>query len=390
MHYKKPQYYDNFTCIADRCPDTCCAGWQIVIDDISLENYGKISGTFGERLQKSIDWEEGIFRQNQRRCAFLNQENLCDLYRELGADSLCDTCRMYPRHVEEYEDLREFSLSLSCPVAAEMILGCKEQVRFLEEEDDVEEQEEEYEDFDIILFDWLEEAREVLLEVIQDRSLPVSARMLVLLNVSFLSQKALDQGILLEMDLRAEIEKAVSESRKTGVQKQGEKVFQNKILLLKDLQKLEVLREEWTELLHRLEKNLYARGVEDYEALREEFLESVQETSSQKKQWEIYEEQLLVFFVYTYFCGAVYDDMIYTKAVLAVFSVLWIEELWMERWLSKGQKLEFQDMVQVAYTYAREIEHSDENLNLLEEFFDTRTVYYPEKMEGIIWYQLER
>lgn len=390
MHYKKPQYYDNFTCIADRCPDTCCAGWQIVIDDISLENYGKISGTFGERLQKSIDWEEGIFRQNQRRCAFLNQENLCDLYRELGADSLCDTCRMYPRHVEEYEDLREFSLSLSCPVAAEMILGCKEQVRFLEEEDDVEEQEEEYEDFDIILFDWLEEAREVLLEVIQDRSLHVSARMLVLLNVSFLSQKALDQGILLEMDLRAEVEKAVSESRKTSVQKQGEKVFQNKILLLKDLQKLEVLREEWTELLHRLEKNLYARGVEDYEALREEFLESVQETSSQKKQWEIYEEQLLVFFVYTYFCGAVYDDMIYTKAVLAVFSVLWIEELWMERWLSKGQKLEFQDMVQVAYTYAREIEHSDENLNLLEEFFDTRTVYYPEKMEGIIWYQLER
>ena len=390
MHYKKPQYYDNFTCIADRCPDTCCAGWQIVIDDTSLENYGKISGTFGERLQKSIDWKEGIFRQNQRRCAFLNQENLCDLYRELGADSLCDTCRMYPRHVEEYEDLREFSLSLSCPVAAEMILGCKEQVRFLEEEDDVEEQEEEYEDFDIILFDWLEEAREVLLEVIQDRSLPVSARMLVLLNVSFLSQKALDQGILLEMDLRAEVEKAVSESRKTSVQKQGEKVFQNKILLLKDLQKLEVLREEWTELLHRLEKNLYARGVEDYEALREEFLESVQETSSQKKQWEIYEEQLLVFFVYTYFCGAVYDDMIYTKAVLAVFSVLWIEELWMERWLSKGKKLEFQDMVQVAYTYAREIEHSDENLNLLEEFFDTRTVYYPEKMEGIIWYQLER
>ena len=390
MHYKKPQYYDNFTCIADRCPDTCCAGWQIVIDDTSLENYGKISGTFGERLQKSIDWKEGIFRQNQRRCAFLNQENLCDLYRELGADRLCDTCRMYPRHVEEYEDLREFSLSLSCPVAAEMILGCKEQVRFLEEEDDVEEQEEEYEDFDIILFDWLEEAREVLLEVIQDRSLPVSARMLVLLNVSFLSQKALDQGILLEMDLRAELEKAVSESRKTSVQKQGEKVFQNKILLLKDLQKLEVLREEWTELLHRLEKNLYARGVEDYEALREEFLESVQETSSQKKQWEIYEEQLLVFFVYTYFCGAVYDDMIYTKAVLAVFSVLWIEELWMERWHSKGQKLEFQDMVQVAYTYAREIEHSDENLNLLEEFFDTRTVYYPEKMEGIIWYQLER
>lgn len=389
MHYKSPHYYKNFTCIADRCPDTCCAGWQIVIDEKSLEAYRHVEGAFGKRLQESIDWEEGIFKQNQRRCAFLNHDNLCDLYKELGAASLCDTCRMYPRHVEEFEDLREFSLSLSCPVAAEMILGCKERVQFVEEEDEVEEQEEEYEDFDVILFDWLEEARQIFLHVIQDRTLSVSERMQVLLSVSYTSQKALDQGVLLEMDLQEEVQKALTGSKITGVQKQGEHAFRNKMLLLKDLRKLEVLREEWPELLHKLECDLYSGGQEHYELLRTLFLESVQETSEQKKQWEIYEEQLLVFFVYTYFCGAVYDDMVYTKAVLAVFSVLWIEELWMSRWLSRGKKLEFQDMVQIAYTYAREIEHSDENLNLLEEFFDTRTIYYPEKMGEIIRYQLE-
>ena len=42
------------------------------------------------------------------------------------------------------------------------------------------------------------------------------------------------------------------------------------------------------------------------------------------------------------------------------------------------------DRVEVAYIYAREIEHSDENLNLLEEFFDTRSIYSPEKMMKIL------
>ena len=152
MYYRKPQYYDDFTCIADRCPDTCCAGWQIVIDEKSLEEYSRVEGEVGVRLQKSIDWEEGVFHQYNRRCAFLNEENLCDLYRELGAESLCDTCRLYPRHVEEFEEVREFSLSLSCPVVAEMILGQKDPVRFLEEADEALE-EEDYEDFDTILFD---------------------------------------------------------------------------------------------------------------------------------------------------------------------------------------------------------------------------------------------
>ena len=103
MRYVKPHYYDDFQCTADRCPDTCCAGWQIVIDEDSLEKYSQERGPFGNRLYASIDWEEGIFRQRKGRCSFLDENNLCDLYKELGKDALCKTCRMYPRHVEEYE-----------------------------------------------------------------------------------------------------------------------------------------------------------------------------------------------------------------------------------------------------------------------------------------------
>lgn len=382
MYYRKPQYYDDFTCIADRCPDTCCAGWQIVIDEKSLEEYSRVEGEVGVRLQKSIDWEEGVFHQYNRRCAFLNEENLCDLYRELGAESLCDTCRLYPRHVEEFEEVREFSLSLSCPVAAEMILGQKDPVRFLEEADEALE-EEDYEYFDNILFDWLEEARAVLFDIIQNRKLSISTRMSLILNIADIAQKALDHGTLLEVSLEEEIQKFLESSNKQKAISETESLEIRK-KMLKDLYKLEVLREEWPQLLERLEKQLYAQGEEHYQQIRQEFCRKMQGCAEKKQQWEIYEEQLLIFFLYTYFCGAVYDDMIYTKAVLAVFSVLWIEELAMERWLFQGKKLEFQDLVEVAYMYAREIEHSDENLNLLEEFFDTRTLYSSEKLMKVL------
>ena len=111
MRYLKPHFYDKFVCTAGDCPDTCCAGWQIMIDEDSLEKYKSVQGEFGKRLHNSINWEEECFCQNDRRCAFLNDGNLCDLYKALGPDALCDTCRLYPRHTEEFEGLRELSLS---------------------------------------------------------------------------------------------------------------------------------------------------------------------------------------------------------------------------------------------------------------------------------------
>ena len=45
----------------------------------------------------------------------------------------------------------------------------------------------------------------------------------------------------------------------------------------------------------------------------------------------------------------------------------------MARWAENGQ-LSREDCIQVAYRYAREIEHSDENLNLLEEWLNDARV----------------
>ena len=93
MRYLKPDYFEDFKCIAGECPDTCCAGWQIMIDEESLDYYGEVHGTFGKRLRDSIDWQEGAFYQCEKRCAFLNEKDLCDIYTELGEGALCNTCK---------------------------------------------------------------------------------------------------------------------------------------------------------------------------------------------------------------------------------------------------------------------------------------------------------
>lgn len=387
MRYVKPHYYDDFQCTADSCPDTCCAGWQIVIDEESLEKYSRVRGPFGNRLYDSIDWEEGIFRQQKDRCSFLDEENLCDLYKELGKDSLCRTCRMYPRHVEEYEGLRELSLSLSCPVAAEMILTCREPFRLMEEEtDEAEELEEEFEDFDLLMFTQLEDARAVMFALLQDRKQPMEQRIGLAKRMAVQMQECIDEERYYDVDGLIEEFRRLTESEKaqgismtdklempdtvevpgaaeglSGAESRYTKMCREYTVF----GRLERLRPEWSELLENAWMILYEKGENTYQAICQEF--EAYCAGEWKEDWALFSENLLFFFLYTYFCGAVYDDWIYSKFALAEFSVRWIQELLMARWNDNGQ-FSWEDCIQIAYRYAREIEHSDENLNMLEEW----------------------
>ena len=128
MLYIYPDYYNKFTCVADKCEDTCCAGWQILIDEESMKRYKK-----EHKNDERIDWENEVFHHCKgKRCAFLNENNLCDMYTQWGEDSLCVTCDRYPRHIEEFENVREYTLSLSCPEVAKIILSLKDKVIFIE------------------------------------------------------------------------------------------------------------------------------------------------------------------------------------------------------------------------------------------------------------------
>ena len=72
MKFRYPAYYEQFSCIADRCEDTCCAGWEIDIDDESYAYYMNVEGAFGEELRRQIkEYESVCHRQTSRiKCMF--------------------------------------------------------------------------------------------------------------------------------------------------------------------------------------------------------------------------------------------------------------------------------------------------------------------------------
>lgn len=376
MRYMKPHYYDAFRCIANQCPETCCAGWQIVIDEDSLEKYSRIENSFGNRIRNSVDWEEGIFYQYDKRCAFLNEQNLCDLQSELGEEALCDTCRRYPRHVEEYEGLREYSLSLSCPVAAAMILQEKEPVTFQEWETN---EEDEFEEFDFLMFTQLEDARDVIFQIIQNREIDLRIRMKKILNFARKLQSCINEERSYDVDGIIEFYRVWSEEgwrkdrekEENGENEAAEEIpYDRMVKNFSVFYKMEHLHSKWTKRLDDTWKVLYEKGESYYRDIWNQFHIAYGYHSVNKKEWERTGEQLLMFFVYTYFCGAVYDDMIYTKIALSVFSVVWIQEFFMVLWITRQGKVSMGEMIETAYSYAREVEHSDLNLDILEEWLE--------------------
>ncbi len=372
MLYTRPDYYQDFECIADKCEDTCCAGWQIVIDKETLKKYTKIKGNFKKEILKNVNWFQGTFKQDKsKRCAFLNDRNLCDLYLSQGEEDFCKTCREYPRHTEEFEGVREITLSISCPEVARILMNRMEPVAFISEE---KEGDEEFEDFDPFLYSILEDARKEMIAILQKRDLTISDRILLVLGMAHDMQGRMNrQEMFVCSDVIAKYttDKALQFVRNYQTKaenKEAEMTFAH--TMFKHLFELELLREEWGILLKETEDLLY-RDKESYRKNKEEF-QSYLKNIEASISISIHLEQLLVYFLFTYFPGAVYDGEIYAKAQLAVYCVWMIWEIWMARWLKNEKSLDLEEMTELVYRFSREVEHSDLNLGTVERILSRK------------------
>ena len=385
MNYTVPHYYRQFHCIADRCQDTCCAGWEIMIDPASLKKYKETDGPLGNRLHNSIRWSQHSFCRHEGRCAFLNEDNLCDLYIEGGQEMLCRTCRSYPRHVEEFEGSREISLCLSCIEAAGLILGCREKVRFLSFEK--EGREDDYQDFDFFLYTKLMDARDLALGILQNRELALPVRISMALALSHDLQNRMDRKCLFAADGlfgRYGAENAAERFRKklAGLGLRPVKRYQAAESMFGVFDQMEVLKKDWPVYLAGVRNALFGRGADSYGEEYQEFWQSVG-YGAESGDWQLWGEQLMVYFVFTYFCGAVYDGRAFARMKLAAVSTLLIQETAFGLWREKGE-LSFDDFVDAAHRYSREIEHSDDNREALLELLDTEAEFGLERLMGLL------
>lgn len=386
MQIRYPDYYTDFSCVAGDCEDTCCAGWEIAVDQRSLKKYAAVCrgsggifgsdtarlksdkpGFFRKRLLRDIQWRKGTFRQcRDGRCAFLREDGLCEMYLQLGADSLCKTCRSYPRHTEEFENVREITLSISCPEVARMLMERTRPVRFVEKETA---QEETYEDFDYFLFSCLTQARDVMLHLLQNRNLPIEERLLLVLGIAHDLEVRYRRGRLCETDevlARAQSETA-AEQVKMRLVERTRRTAENYADAKRHFYRLcamERLRDDWDQLLIETQMLLYVRGAASYAQVHTAF---AQWAGDRLPMLQVWLEQLAVYFISTYFPGAVYDGRIYGKADTAVACVAQLYDLFAARWLKNEKQLDTGDAIEIVYRYSREIEHSDPNLEAMEK-----------------------
>ena len=133
---------------------------------------------------------------------------------------------------------------------------------------------------------------------------------------------------------------------------------------------MEVLRPGWHDFLRDTLSPLYTSCKNDAE-----LLDLYDAFAADYPDWTIQEEQLLLYWIYTYFCGAVYDDQIFAKVKMAVVCTFMIHALAVGTYLKNGRHFSFEELVSISYRFSRELEHSDPNLNEFEELMDEESVF---------------
>lgn len=304
MKITAPDYYNRFSCIKGACRHSCCIGWEIDIDEASLQKFHAVEGQIGRRLRESIDesGETACFRLSEgERCPFLNQDGLCDLILELGADSLCDICADHPRYRSFFSDREEIGLGLCCEEAARIILMQDAQVHTVTLHDDGGCEENTADE------DFLLELREGLISIAQDRSMPLQARIENLMRAADVE--------LCPFDVKG-----------------------------------------WSRLLEGLERldETWSARIEDLS------IQTGKAVPAPSSALENAFEQLLVYLLWRHIPGALYDDDLRGRIAFCV-------RMWQMLRLMQAQN-DPDGFIELCRMFSSEIEYSDENISAIIDY----------------------
>lgn len=462
MKVRVPNYFNEFKCIASECEDTCCAGWEIVIDDETHKRYENVEGDFGDILRSKIVKSDGenIFLLNNGNCSFLNEKKMCEIYINLGEDYLCYTCQQFPRYTEEFLDLREIGLSLSCPEAARIILRKAENTTFnLSEEDNCESKtEKELEvsceninssNCDLCKSSNLRDSensksfnlgesenRQCLdlknsdnsecfdlknSEDIEGNNSEVDS----LIDDEDFFDYGIDEEVLSEfLECRNIVFNIIEHNdldlgTKAALALEFVKEVQNKIDL-GDMDEIPELMEEYRDenfintLIKELESykgkesikhknlceyfNVYKsikhinsndplgleKALKYFEGNEEFYLQKHKEFNEYYKENLYKFKNILVYFIFRYLMKAIFDYDMSAKIKLAIISTLMIKELSVVRFIENNNKFTEEDMVEVSRIYSKDIEHSDENIENLQEIFETEEIFETDEILAML------
>ena len=329
MKLWKPHYYDNFTCIASDCPDSCCKEWSVTVDEVSAARYRLLPGDLGNRLRQVLIEEDGetVMRIENGRCPMWRQDGLCRIQAELGHEGLCQVCRDFPRLRHDYGDFVELGLELSCPEAARLILASDAQPGI-----EIDLPGGENGEYDDEAMEILKKSRQRVLALLEDTSYSVPEALTLALLYGYHVQGELDGGEALPFDPQAALDEAKELAKPAD--------FRG---LLNFYAELEILTPRWAEMLRSAQPGLWS---EDYRKLARYFIER-------------------------YWLQAVSDYDLYCRVKFVIVSCLAI-------------RLVGGELLTTAQQYSKEIENDVDNVESILDAAYAHPAFTDEKILGLL------
>ena len=339
-----PDYYKEFKCIGSMCTHNCCIGWGIDIDEDCCMEYLRTDGDIGRKLHEKIYKDEDgcfTFKMNGDRCPFLNSQNLCDIYTELGEDMLCTVCTEYPRYAEQFAQIEEKGIGLSCEEAGRIIFAHKEPIRFITEE--FVGQELPLDDEERSLYDMLISSRAVIFDILQNRRYSLNSRVCAMLDYAQQLQNHINNGNMSSSDISLQIHETTHGGN-----------MQNTAQITAIFKDILTRTDEWRERLNQIQEKLYSDNGR-YNKMYEQIISITDERDYEK---------ILVYFIHRYYIKAMYDYDAYAKARLAAAAYIMLRESDMLTILQNG-KFTAADRIENARLFSAELEHSQDNIDAL-------------------------
>lgn len=363
MQVIAPEFAKKFECAAGCCPDTCCQGWQIIIDPDTLSYYQSLDGALGEAARAAIiPEEEPYFRFSDKgTCALLDENGLCKLQKTLGEEAQCKVCRTYPRFVRQYGALRETGVSLSCPEAVRLLLADSAPIQLLcsEEAHPIEPNE-----IDPELFLALKQSRTLAYQLIQDRRYSFADRLFLLCSFADNVQYCLSNQRYAPL-ARVYARYSSPVGRAAVLEKKAHLRYCciERFSLLSDwavfFSGLEILSPEWKARLESL--RVFCDKAAEQGYYRSEYCSFDAAFRAQEYEYE----HILFATIYKYWLEASDDGILLPKVQQAAVCTLLLRELNRMDWIQTGRY----DTIGNAHRIARELEHNDENLEAMRTAF---------------------
>ena len=336
-----PNFYTEFHCIASSCTDSCCIGWEIDIDPQTAQFYKSVNGNFSNKIENNIAWENPphFILTPKERCPFLNKNNLCDIFINLGEEHLCEICTEHPRFHEWFGNYKESGLGLCCEEAVRLLYTQNHPLSFILREIDEEPDDT---DFDEDILRLLLKVRAYLFGILQDSKLNYEKRFQILLHRAEQIQEMIDNA---EYDALEEFVTAPGEDIE-AVTPSVLQACEDISDFLSFLSGLEPIDPQWP---HRLEKLCQQ-------------LPSLMETEPSEPMPEY--EHLAVYFLFRYFLKGIWDGDILSRTKLAVLAPVMIRLL-AKQSFSETQELSLKQRIDNTKAFSKEIEYCEENMEAL-------------------------